>query len=148
MRWLGFVGSQSRTMMLVGSAGVGIWVSGCGMNAPSLQTPSFSMLGFGDASVPAPTDHSQQDGVYVAPKVEYYCRGPNFDPEAPCLAPKTAKRQKSPKSGVILVAKGDTLFSLAHRHNTSAEALSDLNGLEGTDIYPGQELELPAPLKR
>lgn len=43
------------------------------------------------------------------------------------------------------VVRGDTLFSIATRFNTSVEELQRLNGLSDTTIYPGQKLKVPGP---
>jgi rare lipoprotein A len=40
------------------------------------------------------------------------------------------------------VQKGDTLYSIAHRHGTTVQALKELNGLKGDGIKVGQLLLL------
>ncbi len=42
------------------------------------------------------------------------------------------------------VQKGDTLYDIARRFNTTVDNLAMLNGINSTDyIYPGQELAVP-----
>jgi murein DD-endopeptidase MepM/ murein hydrolase activator NlpD len=43
----------------------------------------------------------------------------------------------------IVVQRGDTLWSLAARHNTTIQAILDANNLTGTDLFPGAVLKLP-----
>ncbi len=45
--------------------------------------------------------------------------------------------------GTYTVQRGDTLFSIARRHNTSVAALRAVNGLVSNLIYVGQTLTLP-----
>lgn len=40
------------------------------------------------------------------------------------------------------VQAGDTLYSIARRHGTTVEQLIKQNDLDGTDIHPGQRLEI------
>jgi LysM repeat protein len=47
--------------------------------------------------------------------------------------------------GVYVVEKGDTLYSIAQAHDLSVARLRALNGLEGSAIYPGQELRVRPP---
>lgn len=48
-------------------------------------------------------------------------------------------------SGVIryVIVKGDTLYSLAKRYNTTVEAIKELNNLSSNDLALGQELMIP-----
>lgn len=41
------------------------------------------------------------------------------------------------------VAPGDTLYLISQRYGTSVETLMARNGLTGTEIYPGQRLDIP-----
>ncbi|WP_204345922.1 LysM peptidoglycan-binding domain-containing protein [Psychroserpens algicola] len=45
-------------------------------------------------------------------------------------------------SSVWTVSKGDTLYSIAKRNNTTVEAIKALNGLQSNLILPGQKLQL------
>lgn len=45
-------------------------------------------------------------------------------------------------SGVWIVSKGDTLYSIAKKNNTTVASIKTLNGLTGDLIFPGQELQL------
>ncbi|REJ35252.1 MAG: peptidase M23, partial [Bacillota bacterium] len=38
------------------------------------------------------------------------------------------------------VVRGESLWLIANRYNTSVAALQQANGLSGTEIYPGQIL--------
>ena len=38
---------------------------------------------------------------------------------------------------------GDTLWDLAQRHGTTTQAILEVNGLSGTDLFPGAVLKLP-----
>ena len=44
----------------------------------------------------------------------------------------------------IVVKAGDTLYDIAGRYNTTIEAILELNGLTGSDLFPGAILKLPA----
>jgi murein DD-endopeptidase MepM/ murein hydrolase activator NlpD len=46
-------------------------------------------------------------------------------------------------AGSVMVQPGDTLWRIAQAHNTSVEALMELNGLTSTSIRIGQILEVP-----
>nr|MBO2507168.1 peptidoglycan-binding protein [Bacillota bacterium] len=41
------------------------------------------------------------------------------------------------------VVRGESLWLIANRYNTSVAALQQANGLSGTEIYPGQILVIP-----
>lgn len=43
---------------------------------------------------------------------------------------------------MVVVEKGDTLYSLARKYHTSVNRITELNNLKGTTIYPGQRLIL------
>ncbi|WP_460218734.1 LysM peptidoglycan-binding domain-containing protein [Psychroserpens sp. MEBiC05023] len=55
---------------------------------------------------------------------------------------RIANFEDSAKSDVWLVSKGDTLYSIARKNNTSVSALKTLNGLTSNLIVPGQKLLL------
>lgn len=55
-------------------------------------------------------------------------------------APKPAARKKA---SVHKVVKGDTLYSLAKRYNTSVQDLKALNNMSNTDLKPGASLRIP-----
>ncbi|MBS4195620.1 gamma-glutamyltransferase [Lederbergia citri] len=43
------------------------------------------------------------------------------------------------------VQKGDTLWIVANKYETSIDKIKNLNKLESTDLYPGQQLKIPEP---
>ena len=45
------------------------------------------------------------------------------------------------------VRRGDTLYAIARRHESSVDALRALNRLRGSLIHPGQELLVPVPYR-
>lgn len=47
------------------------------------------------------------------------------------------------QQSTYIVQRGDTLFSIARRFNTTVEAIRSANGLVGNTIYAGQELVIP-----
>ncbi|MFV9474557.1 transglycosylase SLT domain-containing protein [Advenella sp. RU8] len=55
-------------------------------------------------------------------------------------APKAVAKKKV---SVHKVAKGDTLYSLAKRYNTSVQDLKALNNMSGTALKPGASLRIP-----
>ncbi len=47
-----------------------------------------------------------------------------------------------------IVKQGDTLWSLANEYSTSVEDILSLNGLSGTDLFPGAILKIPGMATR
>lgn len=119
------------------------------MQMPSIRTPFYLA---NNNAVPVQQHEPDDENIYVPPEVEYYCRGPNFDPEAACNPPAKASAKRvtnSPASPrTIVVQRGDTLYSIARRHRIPVEYLADENGLETHQINAGQQLELPQYAKR
>jgi LysM repeat protein len=77
----------------------------------------------------------QQDTAYPAPADGYYYQQPQ-DP--------TAYPAPGGLAGTHTVAPGETLFSIANRYGTSAQAIAVANGLANPNqIYVGQVLYLP-----
>lgn len=59
---------------------------------------------------------------------------------------KRIEREKNLPKGDLLytVQKGDTLWEISERHNTTLQVLMEANGLEDpSTLYPGQELWIP-----
>ncbi|GLB60083.1 hypothetical protein NCCP133_22150 [Cytobacillus sp. NCCP-133] len=48
----------------------------------------------------------------------------------------------NPDKEMMVVEKGDTLYSLAKKNHTSADRIMEVNHLKGTTIYTGQRLIL------
>jgi lipoprotein-anchoring transpeptidase ErfK/SrfK len=62
----------------------------------------------------------------------------------PATAATTTSTTSSTSSGVHVVQRGETLFSLARRYGTTVQALTQANSLRnGNVIYVGQRLVLP-----
>jgi LysM repeat protein len=60
-----------------------------------------------------------------------------------------ARQQSSRASGATYTVRaGDTLSDIAKDHNVSVSALKRANGLRTSRIYPGKELQIPAPVER
>ena len=56
---------------------------------------------------------------------------------APLIVPKV-------NSGNYIVQRGDSLYSIAKKYNTTPQVIATYNGLNvGDYIYPGQEIQLP-----
>lgn len=52
----------------------------------------------------------------------------------------------TPAAGIVyVVVRGDTLYSIARRYNTTVDAIMRANGLTGSNIYVGQRLTIPGP---
>lgn len=56
---------------------------------------------------------------------------------------RTARLNAQPSARTHTIRKGDTLFSLARRYNTSVDALRKLNNLKSTSLSTGQRLRVP-----
>lgn len=64
-------------------------------------------------------------------------------PPAEASRLRTARLNAQPSARTHTIRKGDTLFSLARRYNTSVDALRKLNNLKGTSLSTGQRLRVP-----
>ncbi|WP_066455121.1 transglycosylase SLT domain-containing protein [Castellaniella caeni] len=73
-----------------------------------------------------------------SPAVRLASRAPAAAPARPAR-PRTAQ----PSVRTHTIRKGDTLFSLARRYNTSVDALRKLNNLKNTSLSTGQRLRVP-----
>lgn len=51
--------------------------------------------------------------------------------------------RRSPQAMTHTVRRGDTLFSLARRYNTTVDALRKLNNLKGNNLATGRQLRVP-----
>ena len=49
----------------------------------------------------------------------------------------------TPETTIYVVQRGDTLFSIARRFNSTVDAVKAANGLVGNNITPGQQLVIP-----
>lgn len=50
----------------------------------------------------------------------------------------------APVENTYMVTRGDTLWKIAKRHNTTIEVVKRENGLRSSRIYPGQILQVPS----
>lgn len=55
----------------------------------------------------------------------------------------STKSRNADFMGVHRVAKGDSLWKLANRYNTTVKQISNLNNLTSSDLYVGQKLKIP-----
>jgi hypothetical protein len=62
---------------------------------------------------------------------------------APAAAPRTAARAPSGAGATHRVRQGETLWSIARRHNTTVEQLRAANEVNGSRIVVGQVLVIP-----
>jgi membrane-bound lytic murein transglycosylase D len=62
---------------------------------------------------------------------------------APPAARTTARLRSTPSVRTHTIRKGDTLYSLARRYNTSVDALRKLNNLKSSSLSTGQRLRVP-----
>jgi len=66
-------------------------------------------------------------------------------------APALASTATGPGSGEVVtyasyrVRRGDSLWSIARRHQTTVSRLKKLNAMSGSEIFPGQTLMVPVP---
>ncbi|WP_339213963.1 N-acetylmuramoyl-L-alanine amidase [Ornithinibacillus sp. FSL M8-0202] len=59
-----------------------------------------------------------------------------------------SKVETAPSSGVHVVEKGDTLWSISQKYNTTVAVLKSLNKISGDLIVPGQKIKLPSGSKK
>nr|CAD1843223.1 unnamed protein product [Ananas comosus var. bracteatus] len=52
-------------------------------------------------------------------------------------------RVKAPKSQVVEIARGDTLWGLSRRYGVSIDSIREVNGITGDTIYAGKKLIIP-----
>ncbi|MTW19604.1 LysM peptidoglycan-binding domain-containing protein [Allochromatium palmeri] len=59
------------------------------------------------------------------------------------IPPKHATGFFDPDTGLYIVAQGDDLLEISRRFGTTVEAIEALNGLQGSLIQAGTELQIP-----
>ncbi len=107
-----------------------------------------SVNGQGDAPAEATRAEPARAAAPVsAPRVEVPAPRAEAPVSAPAAAPRgawgAAPRAEAPAAETHVVGRGETLFSLARRYDTTVEALRRLNGLSSTaGIEVGQRLRV------
>ena len=103
--------------------------------APYGSSDAYGQGGYGGG-------YSQQPAPYVPP-----APAPPVVNEQPYQPPYTpAPHTTTPVNGyqgTYTVQKGDTLYSIGRRHNTTAEQIKAVNGLDSNLIFPGDVLNIP-----
>ncbi|MEN2468008.1 N-acetylmuramoyl-L-alanine amidase [Ornithinibacillus sp. JPR2-1] len=61
---------------------------------------------------------------------------------------KKSKSKVESTSGVHVVKKGDTLWGISQKYNTTVNVLKSLNNISGDLIVPGQKIKLPSNSKK
>ena len=60
---------------------------------------------------------------------------------------KVSKRKRTKKKATYTVVKGDTLYSISVKYNTTVKELQSVNGLKGNEISIGQVLKINTSVK-
>lgn len=95
---------------------------------PAAQVSKATASASGKQAVPARSASGKQTAVAVKQTA----------------SPKAAAKPAAKKKKTVTVGKGDTLYALSRKHNTSVEALMKANGLrKGSSLKPGQKLIVP-----
>ncbi len=92
------------------------------VDASSYDAPSYS----------APTQASQSSSYQVE----------LFAPEG-SYATSSASDYTTTSSQLHIISKGDTLYNLSKRYNTTVAALQAENGMSGTSLSLGQQIRIP-----
>jgi len=98
--------------------------------------------GYGHANTVNPYGTPQTDPNIYPPVAEtqYPAAQPAptnvYTPAVPAPAPE-------PQVAQYTVVKGDTLYSISRRYNTTVSAIQQANSLTGSLIHPGQVLTIP-----
>lgn len=93
------------------------------------------------AAIPATVS---RPAVYTRPAVAAVAQTPAKPAVRTASLTKPApKTQAKKKVSAHKVVKGDTLYSLAKRYNTSVQDLKALNNMSNTDLKPGASLRIP-----
>ncbi|MEN2468184.1 N-acetylmuramoyl-L-alanine amidase [Ornithinibacillus sp. JPR2-1] len=61
---------------------------------------------------------------------------------------QSEEKETVSSSGVYVVEKGDTLWSISQKYNTTVDVLKSLNKISGDLIVPGQKIKLPSGSKK
>lgn len=93
------------------------------------------------AAIPATVS---RPAVYTRPAVAAVAQTPAKPAVRTASLTKPApKAEAKKKVSAHKVVKGDTLYSLAKRYNTSVQDLKALNNMSNTDLKPGASLRIP-----
>lgn len=90
----------------------------------------------------APTLEADPLGIQIAA----LSQGGLVQTESP-RRPTSATQQNINATRTHVVQKGDTLYSIARRYNTTVNTLKQLNQLGSTHLAPGIRLQLPGPTR-
>ncbi len=126
--------------------GLKIQATGSATQAPSQGTPTVTRTPrSGPDGTPAQTRTATRPPT---PKAAGTALLTPIAPTLPVKPTPTATPQTSTGGGewhYYTVQRGDTLYSIARRYNTSVDELKRLNGLTDVTIYVGQKLKVPGP---
>ncbi len=78
----------------------------------------------------------------VAPKPVAEVAKPKPKPVAK-PKPQVAAKPKKPAPTRYTIRKGDSLYAIAKKHNSTVTAIQRANGIKGTLIHPGKTLVIP-----
>lgn len=110
------------------------------------QQPYQAPQGY-DGTAPQQPYQEPYQGFEAAPQQPYdegYGQGYDAPPQAGGYYPPQDNAYANPSAGTHTIAPGETLYSIATRYGTSAEALAAANGLNNPNqIFVGQVLFLP-----
>ncbi len=91
------------------------------------------------------TSYSAPVTTYTAPTYEYVAET-NPVQQIELFAPEYSSANSAPSSSSLkahTVSKGDTLYNISKRYDTSVDAIKAENGLSGTTLSLGQKILIP-----
>lgn len=105
-------------------------------------TPAASQSQMAQASAPKPQPVMASRGQVQRVSM-YTGSSATAQPPAAGKAKDVQVLRRSPQAMTHTVRRGDTLFSLARRYNTTVDALRKLNNLKGNKLAIGKRLRVP-----
>ncbi len=106
---------------------------------PTSKTKSGSSSTY-SSSAPSSKYPSYSDSTYTPPTSSSSAPVPTYSASA--YTPSSSG-SSSASGGSHTVMKGENLFRISLKHNTSIAAIRSANGLSGDTIHPGQVLTIP-----